>query len=572
MARRSFQPYVPHEVLFEMTQRVPIAERAAAAIVAGLAVVAFASPSAFAQAGQSPDPSFIFVPPAGGGANDRFGTSLASIDDRIAIGSPQRPFTLNGVTHNAQGAVSIFRELAAGYVMEASLVVVDGKANDFTGTAVDMVGDWVVAGAPGKDNKVLSLPLPNQLQSGGVFAWSFQAGSWVGPTLLIHPAPRSNDLFGSALAMHREVLGDGTLRQTLVVAAPTDDGPIPTGGSRPDCGSVTIWELEANAWVQKAFIEMPVLEGETYLKTAGALFGTSVRIEGKFLFVGAKRASPTTTSQGAFFVFRRSSESDPAPVVLATDPAVNPAWGEWTLTQRIVAEAPEAYDQFGTSIDAQQDKVIVGAPNRRKDSMSNTGAAYIYSRNPQNDQFEWEASLFAADAQTGDLFGAAVAIWSDQAAIGAPGVDIGSIPTQVVDRGTVYLYSTDPDTCTGWTQNTEYAPPTDLATPDSNFGSALRIDVAQILIGAPRAPGPNGFQQGSTLAYPIDTVGCAYDLDGDGLVNGFDLALFFSHWGGSTPDHFVADYDGNHIVDGTDMSYALSNWGPCGCDGSAPAP
>lgn len=521
-----------------------------------------------AQAGQSPDPSFVFVPPSGGGADDRFGASIAFHEDKVLVGSPQRPFTLDGVTHNAQGSAAVYRRGGDGYILETNLVVLLGHANDFTGTAVDMVSDMVVAGAPGVDIIVEALPLPNQLQAGGVFAWRWESGSWGSPVFLAHPNPRSNDLFGAALSVQREVFGDGTSRHTLAIGAATDDIPIPTGGSRIDSGSVTIWEFEAGVWTLKANIEMPVLLGETALSTAGALFGTSVRMEGKYLLVGAKRASPVTASQGAVYVFRRSSEADPAPVTLASDPV----WGEWTLTQRIVAVAPESYDQFGTSIDAQQGRLIIGAPNRKVASMPNAGAAYIYARDLLSEQYEWEASLVASDAQSGDLFGASAGIWSDRAAVGAPGVDVGSGTSQVPSRGSVYIYSTDAATCATWTQNTEYAPPSTASTPDASFGTAIRVGVAEILISAPRAPGPSGPQQGAAFSYPIDTIGCAWDLTGDGVVDGLDLAKFFSHWGGTAPDDFVADYDGNLVVDGLDMSYCIGHWGPCQCGDAQPPP
>ena len=313
---------------------------------------------------------------------------------------------------------------------------------------------------------------------------------------------------------------------------------------------------------------MPVIPGETYASTAGALFGTSLSFDGKNLLVGAKRASPTTTSQGAVYIFRRSSDIDPAPQTLASEAA----WGEWVLVQRIVAEIPEANDQFGTAVDAQQGCLLVGAPNRSTGSNFNTGAAYIYRKELATELYQWEATLLAGDAQQGDLFGAAVSVGGSSAFVGAPGADIGMLPNQISNRGTAYLFATDLLTCDSWTQRTEYAPPMALATTDASFGSAVHLFAGEVLIGAPRAPGPVGLQQGSVMAFEADTVGCAYDLTGDGLVDGLDMGLFFSHWAGTDPEHFVADFDGNGVVDGDDMTYLLSYWGPCGCEVPPPPP
>ena len=535
-------------------------------IRAGLGLaLALASAAAVAQA---PDPDFVFVPPAGGGANDRFGTSIACAESWVVIGSPQRPFVIGAETHAAQGSVAVYTPGSDGYTLQANLVSLSGKANDFLGAAVDLAGGVIVAGAPGVDLVVPSQPLPNQLQAGGVFAWHFTGGAWNGPGFLTHPDPRSNDLFGSAVSLFREVLPDNGTRHTAAIGAPTDDHPIPTGGTQLDGGSVTIWEYSGLVWQPTAFIAMPAIPPETQLSTAGALFGTSLRIDGKFLIVGAKRASPSATSQGAVYVFRRSPPEDPAPHPIMS----NPAWGDWVLVQRIVAEAPQANDQFGTSVDAQQGRLIIGAPNRAAGTMTNAGAAYIYARDPLTESYVWEATLFAADARPGNLLGASVSIWSDTALVGSPGVDYGAGSSQISDAGAAYLYGIDLDTCSTWSQKTEVSPPVSARTPDALFGSCVRVESEQLVVSAPRAPGPNGSQQGSAFSFPVDTIGCAWDLTGDGYVDGLDLSLFFAHWGGTTPEHFVADYDGDLVVGGLDLAYALGHWGPCECDDAQPPP
>lgn len=50
------------------------------------------------------------------------------------------------------------------------------------------------------------------------------------------------------------------------------------------------------------------------------------------------------------------------------------------------------------------------------------------------------------------------------------------------------------------------------------------------------------------------------DLNGDGLVNGADLAALLSQWGGDGP----ADLTGDGVVNGADLANLLSNWGPVG--------
>jgi hypothetical protein len=47
------------------------------------------------------------------------------------------------------------------------------------------------------------------------------------------------------------------------------------------------------------------------------------------------------------------------------------------------------------------------------------------------------------------------------------------------------------------------------------------------------------------------------DLDGNGVVDGSDLAILLGSWGGSGS----ADLDGNGVVDGGDLAQMLGSWG-----------
>jgi len=56
---------------------------------------------------------------------------------------------------------------------------------------------------------------------------------------------------------------------------------------------------------------------------------------------------------------------------------------------------------------------------------------------------------------------------------------------------------------------------------------------------------------------------CPCDIDGDGAVNGIDLAIVLARWGGPAKDYPKADGDGNGIVDGADLALVLGAWGAC---------
>lgn len=70
----------------------------------------------------------------------------------------------------------------------------------------------------------------------------------------------------------------------------------------------------------------------------------------------------------------------------------------------------------------------------------------------------------------------------------------------------------------------------------------------------------------STQGYAIVVTGavseaaaCAADFNGDGMVNGADLATLLSNWGVNTH----ADLTGDGVVNGADLANLLSLWGDC---------
>ena len=57
-----------------------------------------------------------------------------------------------------------------------------------------------------------------------------------------------------------------------------------------------------------------------------------------------------------------------------------------------------------------------------------------------------------------------------------------------------------------------------------------------------------------------ETPPCLGDLDGNGVVNGVDLAMLLGAWGSSNAE---ADVSGDGTVDGVDLAIVLGAWGGC---------
>lgn len=58
------------------------------------------------------------------------------------------------------------------------------------------------------------------------------------------------------------------------------------------------------------------------------------------------------------------------------------------------------------------------------------------------------------------------------------------------------------------------------------------------------------------LRVPLPGGGSPADLNGDGVVNGADLAILLGAWGGRG----IADLDGNGVVNGADLAILLGDW------------
>ena len=63
------------------------------------------------------------------------------------------------------------------------------------------------------------------------------------------------------------------------------------------------------------------------------------------------------------------------------------------------------------------------------------------------------------------------------------------------------------------------------------------------------------------LCVEATDFGIPGDLNGDGHVNGIDLAMVLSYWGPCAGSNCPADVDRNGVVNGADLAIVLGSWG-----------
>lgn len=182
-------------------------------------------------------------------------------------------------------------------------------------------------------------------------------------------------------------------------------------------------------------------------------FGFSVAIDGDYAIVGAYRNDDAGDESGAAYIFERLGNN-------------------WVEQAKLTASDAAAGDNFGHSVDIDNNYVIVGAYGN-DDVGNETGSAYIFMRTGIN--WTEQEKLTANDANAGDQFGYSVAIDGDHAIVGARHDDFGS----ETNSGSSYIFKRSGG---DWSQQVKLTA-SDAAINDL-FGLSVDIDGDYAIVGA----------------------------------------------------------------------------------------
>jgi len=329
----------------------------------------------------------------------------------------------------------------------------------------------MVIGAPGEDSSTGGIggdqSNNNALGSGAVYVYTYDENQvWTFQNYIKASNTDAEDAFGSSVA----ISGD-----TLVVGAPGEDSNA-TGfngdqldDSATDAGAAYVYIRDSSGqWFPEAYLKASNTD-------AGDEFGGAVSISGETIVIGAinehsastgvnsNQVDNTAAEAGAGYVFVRSGSS-------------------WSQQAYLKPSNTDAGDRFGTAVDIDNDFIIVGSRLESSDGSSSSdnsalsaGAAYVFVR----DGSVWseDAYLKANNAQSGDAFGAAVAIDGDRVAVGAELED--DLLDDLTDSGAVYLYERN----NGSWEFTHYLKAENKDSED-RFGVSVSLDQGQLAVGA----------------------------------------------------------------------------------------
>ncbi len=362
---------------------------------------------------------------------DSFGISVSVSGNRVLVGSYK-----NDELSPGAGAAYIF-ELIGDSWIETKLTASDGAFQDSFGYSVSLSGDRALISAKGDDG------LSNF--SGSAYIFEFVKGNWLEKTKLIASDGVNSLSFGSSVSL---------LDNTLVI------GAYRHNANGTGAGAAYVYELTEGNWGESIIISS---DNESYDQ-----FGESVSISNNRVIVGSFGDDDFGDSSGAAYVFDLLDNN-------------------WVETQKITASEGAAKDEFGWSISASGNRVLIGA-HKDDDNELGSGSAYIFELVSGN----WVASkLTASDRRPYDAFGFSVSLDDNKALVGAYHSNGGA-------SGSVYYFELIKG---NWIEVQKLT--ASDGSPLDNFGSSVNLSGNKAIIGSPATFNQN--KPGS--AYIFDLIG-----------------------------------------------------------------
>jgi hypothetical protein len=252
------------------------------------------------------------------------------------------------------------------------------------------------------------------------------------------------------------------------------------------CTVASIIGVAPHARAQCEFDKLLTGDGETK-----DYFGYTVAMSGDRAVIGAYGGDDYGSNSGSAYVFRFDGAG-------------------WVEEAKLIPLDGETFDYFGWSVAISGEVVVVGAP-KDDDQGEDAGAAYVFRF--QDPAWVQEAKLVAADGETLDDFGHAVAVAGDTAVIGAP------LEDALGDRaGAAYVFRySAPD----WSQEQKLLAVS--GEPFDYFGDAVATSAGTIMVGA---YGDDDNSSSAGAVYTLVHNGATWEhqsklLAGDG--QGFDF-------------------------------------------------
>ena len=410
-------------------------------IILGAAAFGIGFPTAHAQ-GPYPLHASLFPPPTVSQTDARHGKSVAADSDYLVVGAPNT--SVAGATW--RGVAVVYSTTTGALV--ATLRAPNGVTSPQFGWSVAVSGDRVVVGTFEGDGGLV--------YSGSAYVYDRGSATPTVPVAILdNPTPAGGDKFGYSVAISGS---------RLVVGAFQDD----VGAT--NAGSAYVYDLAS------ATPTVPIATLNNPSPAVDDVFGISVAVTGNRVVVGAFNDDTGTTNAGSAYIYDLGSATPTVPVLTLNNPA------------------PALDDNFGTSVAASGDRVVVGA-ELDDFGATNAGSVYVYDLAGAAPATP-VATLRNPTPQSLDEFGFSVAISGQRVVVGAYADNTGAS-----DAGSAYVFDLGSATPT--------MPVASLNNPtpanSDLFGESVAVAGSRVVVGA-ALDDSGSANAGAAYLYDLDTA------------------------------------------------------------------
>lgn len=337
---------------------------------------------------------------------------------------------------------------AFGQGLQQKVFGSDTSAGDSFGTSVAIQGDRAVVGAQTQGTSFT-------LRPGAAYVFERGPSGWVETAVLVSPGPLDNERFGSDVAVDGDRILVGAYGSRL--------------GGEAWSGAAYLFEKDALGW-HHAFTFVP---SDTQ---KSQLFGHDVALDGDRVAIGAEYdANPVGGGAGAVYVFDRVG-------------------GTWLETQKLTSLTAGPNARFGTSLDLEGERLLIGAPLAV--TLGGTyGSAFVFEL--QAGSWSEVAVLVVNPAVSPGGFGDALALDGDSVVVGAYSEDgVGW------NSGAAYAFERD---LGGWSLTQRLEAP--VPEVGAHFGYRIALEGDVLAISAHRADLVGALNTGRVLRFERDASG-----------------------------------------------------------------
>lgn len=389
-------------------------------------------------------------------------------------------------------------------LQEQKLIASDGAMVDLFGGSVSISGNYAVMGANQAEI--------NGDRTGAAYVFEYDGSDWLEVIKLTPPQAFENFAASVSISGDRIIIG----------------APNAFVNGLQFAGAAYTYQRDVNgSW---NFVERIFASDEA----SGDRFGQSVSIDGDQLIVGSTQNDDIISGSGSVYVFDYiNNDWQESQILLASDPLLNDHFGSpiqiegdrlivgvpdvekiyvfekngasWSETQILNAGADTFIgDRFGTSISLSSDRVVVGASSNA-DNGTRSGSAYVYEYDQVMATWDTGQKLIAFDAAAYDRFGAAVSISGNKMLIGAPANDEGQ-----ANSGSVYSYFHDGNS---WIFQERILHTDTPTTFTDSLGNAIDLDGNRSIIGSYKddRDQTNAYDSGAAYIFDLDIAPVAVD-------------------------------------------------------------